>query len=687
MRNLTILCLAVGLAVFLGACASGTPTASPVPTSPPATSTLPAATATSTTEAMTTPTAAAQGTSAAGAQQQVAAGQQVYSQHCAVCHGDNLQGVSGPALTQSAVASFDHAKSLVDYIAKQMPLTAPGSLSQQQYYDVTAYLLNKDGLLPADMTLTAENAATLELGASPGATPTGQAGPAATPTSGQQMVVQAAQIPSVGQVLVDGQGFTLYYNAEDGPAETTCTGTCPEEWPPLTVPEGAQPAAAAGIPGQLGTFQRPDGTYQVTYSDPPQYDKVPLYTYSGDIAAGDRNGNLLLGIWSDIVLSAGMTSTVTGPGTMTSTQSVAALGVADYLLNCSPCHGIQGQGVDAPPLRNSQYIQNSSDQTISGVIADGIPNTEMPAWLQSNGGPLVNAQINNIVAYLHTLQGVSAVPSATPEPPQPTETPLPAGAPTPEPARPSLPGGPGAAADMVGNVSQGKPMFGSYCAICHGPEGVQGIANPDSDDQSVPPLNPIDPTIANSDPKTFAYNVDLFIENGSIPEGEGPLLLMPPFGARNMLTQQQIADLIAYVMSLNGVTFGGTPEPSATATTSAATATPSAATPTPQAQATAGTSQQVAAGQQVYTQQCASCHGANLQGVSGPPLTKSALARFGDAKSLIDYISRRMPLTAPGSLNQQQYYEAAAFILNEDGLLPSGTTLSADNAGTINLSP
>ena len=61
------------------------------------------------------------------------------------------------------------------------------------------------------------------------------------------------------------------------------------------------------------------------------------------------------------------------------------------------------------------------------------------------------------------------------------------------------------------------------------------------------------PTIANSDPKVFAANVDLFVQNGSVPDGPSPLLIMPPFGQSNMLTQKQIANIMAYVMSLNGV--------------------------------------------------------------------------------------------------------------------------------------
>ncbi|MEJ2211802.1 MAG: c-type cytochrome, partial [Anaerolineae bacterium] len=360
---------------------------------------------------------------------------------------------------------------------------------------------------------------------------------------------------------------------------------------------------------------------------------------------------------------------------------VAAEGAADYLLNCSTCHGNQAEGVDGPPLRNSQYVQTAGDQALFQLIVNGVPGAGMPAWLQANGGPLTGAQINNVVAYLHTLQNVKAVPPVSPPPPEPTPTPLPPGAPTPEPARPSEPGGPGPAANMEGSVSQGQPMFGLYCALCHGAEGVLGVANLDSDDMTVPALNPIDPTIANPNPQVFATNVDLFMEHGSIPEGEGPLLVMPPFGDAQMLTPQQIADLIAYVMSLNGVTFSGTPAPSATP---AATGTP---TPAATAQATAGASQQVTAGQQAFSQQCAMCHGANLQGVSAPSLTASTVSRFGDAGTLLDFVSRRMPPGSGGSLSQKEYEDITAYILEHDGLLPGGTILDTQNASRITLSP
>ncbi len=236
---------------------------------------------------------------------------------------------------------------------------------------------------------------------------------------------------------------------------------------------------------------------------------------------------------------------------ITSTGADAALGAPIFLKNCSTCHGVQGEGVVGPALRNSQYIQTAGDQTVFQTIAGGRPGTKMPAWLQSNGGPLDQVQITNVIAFLHTLQNTAPLPTAVPPTPEPTETPLPPNASTPQPVRPSNTGQPGPAAKMTGSADRGKALFGEYCAACHGPEGVQGVANPDSDDGSVPVLNPIDPTIPNADATVFAANIDRFIEHGSVPSGPSPLIMMPAFGDGHLLTSQQIADLIAYLMALN----------------------------------------------------------------------------------------------------------------------------------------
>jgi mono/diheme cytochrome c family protein len=226
----------------------------------------------------------------------------------------------------------------------------------------------------------------------------------------------------------------------------------------------------------------------------------------------------------------------------------AAVGAAVYLENCTTCHGLQAEGVSGPALRNNRLIKAGSDQAVASVISQGRAGTAMPAWLVTNGGALTAAQIADVVAYLRTFQAVPALPTATPLPPEPTEPPPAAGA---EPARPSFEGGPGQAVNLAGNADRGRVGFGLYCAACHGPQGRAGRPNPDSDDGAVPGINPIDPTLLNADPKLVAENIDLFIEHGSVPAGTNPQLMMPAFGDAKLLTDQQIADLLAYVIALN----------------------------------------------------------------------------------------------------------------------------------------
>ena len=212
---------------------------------------------------------------------------------------------------------------------------------------------------------------------------------------------------------------------------------------------------------------------------------------------------------------------------------------------------------------------------------------------------------------------------------------------TAEVARPSNPGGPGAAVNLTGDPNSGQQIFVANCQTCHAAQGKGGIPNPGSSDGTVPALNPIDPTIANADPKVFAYNVDLFVEHGSTPDGANPTLSMPAWGDQKKLMPQQIADVIAYVISLNPVsvasnaTVAGTTVTS-TASSSSATTVPaetpasttssSSAVPRPSNPGGPGAAVNLTgdpnSGAQIFAANCVTCH--NTEGKGGIPNPGSA---------------------------------------------------------------
>lgn len=124
--------------------------------------------------------------------------------------------------------------------------------------------------------------------------------------TGTAYVVGSATRGSLGAILVDHSGATLYRYTPDGTGKSTCTGGCATVWPPLTVPAGTTGVAAGtGIPsGALGTTTRSDGTLQVTYKG------MPLYTYAADTSAGQTSGQGVGGTWY-VVSPSGAASTTT----------------------------------------------------------------------------------------------------------------------------------------------------------------------------------------------------------------------------------------------------------------------------------------------------------------------------------------------------------------------------------------
>jgi len=86
-------------------------------------------------------------------------------------------------------------------------------------------------------------------------------------------------------------------------------------------------------------------------------------------------------------------------------------------------------------------------------------------------------------------------------------------------------------------------------------------------------------------------------------------------------------------------------------------------------------SAQAKRGGQVYSAQCAGCHGNSMQGASGPPLAGSDFLSNWSARSvteLVSKIEKTMPFNQPASLSRQQSIDLVAYIL-ETGKFPAGT--------------
>lgn len=187
------------------------------------------------------------------------------------------------------------------------------------------------------------------------------------------------------------------------------------------------------------------------------------------------------------------------------------LGAQLYAINCAVCHGDAGQGrVGAELAKDWPSVR--PDLTIRTIIANGVQGSRMPAWSEAQGGPLSDAQIDALVAYILSwqtsgMENILILPTPTPLPPV---TPVP---------------------NVEGDTVRGAVLFQENCVMCHG-EGGQGK---------------IGRTLA----KNWAgVRPDLFIRT-TILNGI-PNSTMPAWGLANggPLNDQDVDDLTAYILAL-----------------------------------------------------------------------------------------------------------------------------------------
>jgi predicted lipoprotein with Yx(FWY)xxD motif len=124
---------------------------------------------------------------------------------------------------------------------------------------------------------------------------------AQTSSSSSSATVVKTASNSLGTILVDSQGMTLYHLSGEVNGKFICTSTaCLGIWHPLIAPSSSVPSSV----GSLGTVKRPEGSTQVTYKG------TPLYTFTGDKQAGETNGQGIkdVGVWSAVTTSSSSTA-------------------------------------------------------------------------------------------------------------------------------------------------------------------------------------------------------------------------------------------------------------------------------------------------------------------------------------------------------------------------------------------
>jgi mono/diheme cytochrome c family protein len=238
------------------------------------------------------------------------------------------------------------------------------------------------------------------------------------------------------------------------------------------------------------------------------------------------------------------------------TDTAAQIKYGEQLFNsvgCVQCHTITGSS-NSVKLGPDLIFAIKRDKPTKDWLKDQLTNPQShnpTSVMPSFAAKLNDQQMSAMIEFLSSLSTRTVAAGAE-------ESGVSAGA---ESAAPSTGSGV-MAAGVIGDKEHGAILFHQSCIMCHGPHGDNknayngyyvnaNMANGDLAPKGVPRLNPIDRAVFSSDPQAFINHIDQFLQHG-IPNTEGGPN-MPAFGDSHALSQAQIADLEAYVLSLNGV--------------------------------------------------------------------------------------------------------------------------------------
>lgn len=176
-----------------------------------------------------------------------------------------------------------------------------------------------------------------------------------------------------------------------------------------------------------------------------------------------------------------------------------------YGENCAGCHGADGKSGAAIAMNNPVYLAIIDDASMRRVVANGVPGTAMPPFVQSAGGSLTDQQIEILIAGIRK-SWAGAADAAAGAPPYSSSTP--------------------------GDSNNGAQVYAANCQSCHGADGKGGTAG------------------SIVDPSYLALVSDQYLRTVVI--AGRPELGHPDWkntAAGQPLTPQQVSDIVAWLAS------------------------------------------------------------------------------------------------------------------------------------------
>ena len=207
-------------------------------------------------------------------------------------------------------------------------------------------------------------------------------------------------------------------------------------------------------------------------------------------------------------------------------------GVALFNQYCVPCHGPDGKATNRQGIPLNTAQNQSTDPAIGPARESLIRNTihrgrgtVMPSWGQTDGGPLNDEQIDDLVTLIRTGNWDKVTELALAQ--NGGQLPTPPPAPTPVPAGPD----------------QGKALFGQVCIACH-------ISN------DYPKGGQIGPNLSGLGSMTHLDQINLDVSKDNLvkwvtnPQSIKPGTAMPPKGGATNWTDADVSSVVDYLLSL-----------------------------------------------------------------------------------------------------------------------------------------